>query len=482
MPSPFPGMDPYLEDEKLWPAFQHQLLACLYQVLLPGLVDRYRARVGTRTYVSEMPLFTSIIREEHTEEFIEIRNRTDGKLVTLLEVVSPANKTTPAGRAAYLEKRKDAIAQRAGVVEIDLVAQGKPTLTYSRDGLPEYDYAVTVTRATAPDRYEIYTATLQKRLPKFKVPLAADDRDALRAALAGSLAVAPPPPAVGVGQSMYEIDHYTDVNNRGTALLLEALIEQPVQRLMVASSMSVYGEGQYRSDGREVSPLPRSLQQLKRGDWEVRDADGQPLEPVPTGEAKTIAPQSIYALSKLDQETMCLLFGRTYGVPTVALRFFNVYGPRQALANPYTGVLANFAARYLNGNAPIIFEDGLQKRDFVHVRDLAQACLLALETQAADVALNIGSGNAYTIVEIAQRLARVLGREDIEPEISGRYRAGDIRNCFADISQARAALGYEPRVRFADGMRELVEWLRSQSADDRVAEAAAQLDDYGLTV
>src|SRR5687767_9988588 len=134
MPSPFPGMDPYLEHPKLWPAFQHQVLACLYQILLPGLVDRYRARVGSRAYVSEMPLFTSILREEHAEEFIEIRNRTDGKLVTLVEVVSPANKITPAGRQAYLDKRKEAVAQRGGIVEIDLVLQGKPTLTYSRDG------------------------------------------------------------------------------------------------------------------------------------------------------------------------------------------------------------------------------------------------------------------------------------------------------------------------------------------------------------
>jgi hypothetical protein len=172
-------MDPYLEHPKLWPAFQHQLLACLYQILLPGLVDRYRARVGTRSYVSEMPLFTSIIREEYTEEFIEIRTRSDNKLVTLLEVVSPANKTTPAGRQAYLDKRREAHIQRGGIVEIDLVLQGKPTLTYSRDGLPEFDHAVSVTRATAPDRYEIYTATLQKRLPKFKLPLAPDDRDAL---------------------------------------------------------------------------------------------------------------------------------------------------------------------------------------------------------------------------------------------------------------------------------------------------------------
>ena len=149
MPSPFPGMDPYLETPTLWPAFQHQLLACLCQILLPGLADRYRARVGTRAYVSELPLFTSVVRDQCAEEFIEIRGRTDGKLVTLLEVVSPANKTTPAGRQAYLDARRAAVAQQAGVVEIDLVMQGRPLLTYSRDGLPEYDYAVTVTRPNA---------------------------------------------------------------------------------------------------------------------------------------------------------------------------------------------------------------------------------------------------------------------------------------------------------------------------------------------
>jgi hypothetical protein len=219
-------MDPYLEHPKLWGPFQHQLLACLYQILLPGLVDRYRARVGSRTYTSEMALFTSVIREEHTEEFIEIRNRSDGRLVTQIEVVSPANKTTPAGRAAYLEKRKDILAQRAGAVEIDLVLEGKPTLSYSRDGLPEFDFAVTVTRSTAPDRYEIYTSTLQKRLPKFKVPLSPDDRDALldlqaaftRAYDLGNFAAqidykAPPPPDVPIA----------DDNRRWMADLLKSL-------------------------------------------------------------------------------------------------------------------------------------------------------------------------------------------------------------------------------------------------------------------
>jgi hypothetical protein len=177
MPSPFPGMDPFLECEKIWPTFQHHLVACLYQTLLPGLVDRYRARVGQRHYSTEQALFTSIIREEHEEEFIEIRQRNDSRLITLVDVVSPANKTTSAGRLAYLEKRKEAKSGGASLVEIDLVMQGQPMLDYSRDGLPEWDHAVTVTRASQPDRYEIYTATLQKKLPKFRLPLAADDKD-----------------------------------------------------------------------------------------------------------------------------------------------------------------------------------------------------------------------------------------------------------------------------------------------------------------
>ena len=177
MPSPFPGMDPYLEDEAVWPCFHHQLVMSLYQMLLPGLVDRYRARVLQRCYVTEQALFTSIVRQQHHEDYIEIRQRGDGRLVTLLEVVSPCNKTTAAGRTAYLDKRREGRNACSSLVEIDLVLQGQPTLDYSRDGLPDWDFAVTVTRSTQPERYEIYTSTLQKRLPRFRLPLAADDRD-----------------------------------------------------------------------------------------------------------------------------------------------------------------------------------------------------------------------------------------------------------------------------------------------------------------
>lgn len=288
--------------------------------------------------------------------------------------------------------------------------------------------------------------------------------------------------AVGVGQSMYEIETYTDVNSRGTAVLLEALLSRPLAKLVVASSMSVYGEGLYRSrDGRICAPRPRSAAQLAAGSWEPRDERGEVLEPLPTPEGKAAAPESIYALSKYGQEMMGRLFGRAYGIPVVALRFFNVYGERQALANPYTGVLANFAARYLNGRSPLIFEDGGQRRDFVHVRDVVAACVLALESrQARDLALNIGSGRACSVLEVASRLGTVLGRPDIKPLVSGRCRAGDVRHCFADISRARSVLGYEPRVSLEEGLGELGAWLAGQVIPEASLDAARELGSRGL--
>jgi len=288
---------------------------------------------------------------------------------------------------------------------------------------------------------------------------------------------------VGVGQSMYELAKYTAANNLGTAVLLEALIEHPVERLVVASSMSIYGEGLYRTrSGRLVNYAARSLEQLRHGRWEPRTSDGDRLTPVPTPETKAPTLASVYALSKYDQERMCLITGSAYGIPTVALRFFNAYGPRQALSNPYTGVLAIFAARLLNGNPPLIFEDGEQKRDFVSVHDVADGCRLAYETpSAAGQVFNIGSGRARTINEIAQKLAEQLGK-DIEPEITGKYRVGDIRHCFADISRARRVLGYDPKVELDDGILELAGWLEGQIAKDRVVEMRRALEQRGLTV
>jgi dTDP-L-rhamnose 4-epimerase len=310
------------------------------------------------------------------------------------------------------------------------------------------------------------------------------DREVVRRALEGIDLVCHLAAAVGVGQSMYEIENYTSINNLGTAVLLEALIERPVERLLVASSMSIYGEGLYRTpSGQTVAGVERSLEQLKARDWELHSTDGEPLVPVPTPESKSPALSSIYALSKYDQERMCLLAGRAYSIPTVALRFFNIYGTRQALSNPYTGVLAIFASRFLNGKAPLVNEDGNQTRDFVSVWDVTAACRLALEVpDAAGQAFNIGSGQWTTIRSIGERMAKVLGMEHLRPEITGQYRVGDIRHCFPDIELARRVLGYEPRVSLEEGLVELARWLEGQVAVDRVEAARTELASRGLTV
>ena len=310
------------------------------------------------------------------------------------------------------------------------------------------------------------------------------DHTKLKQSLKGVDAVFHYAAMVGVGQSMYEIKEYTDVNNIGTTVLLEELIKNPVEKLIVASSMSIYGEGLYKdANGNIQAAVERNIDQLKKAEWEAIDKNGNVLDPFPTPETKTPSLSSVYALSKYDQERLCLMIGKAYNIPTVALRFFNVYGTRQSLSNPYTGVLAIFASRLLNNNPPLIFEDGNQKRDFVSVLDIARASRLALETPAAvnDV-FNIGSGNSYTIFEIAEKLSRILKKDHIAPEINGKYRVGDIRHCFSDISKAKAILGYEPEMTLEDGLFELAEWLQGQTAEDKVSEAKRELEIRGLTV
>jgi len=309
-------------------------------------------------------------------------------------------------------------------------------------------------------------------------------RDHLRAALRDVDFVYHLAASVGVGQSMYEIHSYIENNALGTANLLQVLIERPVQRLIVASSMSIYGEGLYQGpDGRLHFETRRELERLKRKDWEPVGPEGEKLTALPTAETKRPDLASIYALSKYDQEVMCLLIGKAYRIPTVALRFFNVYGTGQALSNPYTGVMAIFASRLLNGKAPSIFEDGNQKRDFVHVSDVVQACRLALEVpQAAGMAFNIGSGEQVTIKAVAMRMGVAMGGRQLLPEITGQYRVGDIRHCFADISLARNILGYRPRVSMEEGIRELIAWLADQKAIDRTKEAQDELARKGLAV
>jgi dTDP-L-rhamnose 4-epimerase len=289
---------------------------------------------------------------------------------------------------------------------------------------------------------------------------------------------------VGVGQSMYQIEDYTSVNNGGTATLMQALSTQPVEVVVVASSMSVYGEGLYQNaDGAPEIARARTLDQLRRGDWEISDRRGRALVPIPTTEDKTPALASVYALSKYDQERMTLIVARAYGIRAVALRFFNTYGPYQALSNPYTGVLSNFAARVLNGKAPLIYEDGLQKRDFVSVYDVASACRLALESNRADgEVFNISSGQAMTVAEIARKTIRCLGSNGLEPEITGKYRVGDIRHCFADISRAKGVLGWVPSVGLEQGLDDLAAWLEGQKTPDRAVEARQELAVRGLMI
>jgi dTDP-L-rhamnose 4-epimerase len=288
---------------------------------------------------------------------------------------------------------------------------------------------------------------------------------------------------VGVGQSMYEIGEYVSVNCLGTATLLQALLGHPVRKLIVASSMSVYGEGSYvDARRRPVWARERTREQLEAHEWEPRGPDGEALTPVPTPETKAPALASIYALNKFEQERSTLLFGRAYDIPAVALRFFNVYGPHQALSNPYTGVLAIFASRLLNDKPPMIFEDGEQRRDFVSVKDIALACTLALERpDVGDEVINVGSGTSVTVYEIARRLAKILGKE-VEPQLTGECRVGDIRHCFADVSKARELLSFEPSVRLEEGMRELAGWLEGQVANDFVDQARDELRSRGLTV
>jgi dTDP-L-rhamnose 4-epimerase len=288
---------------------------------------------------------------------------------------------------------------------------------------------------------------------------------------------------VGVGQSMYEIERYTETNVMGTARLLDALVnsENSVKKLIVASSMSIYGEGAYAC-GKcgVVYPELRPEGQLKKREWEMKcPACGKTAKPLPTGENKPLKPTSVYAISKRDQEELCLSVGRAYGIPAVALRYFNVYGPRQSLSNPYTGVCAIFSSRIKNSNPPIIYEDGLQTRDFIYVEDIVQANLLAMKSSAANYkALNVGTGKPTSILDIAGVLSKLYGK-DIKPQVINKYRSGDIRHCYADIS-AITKLGFRPKTSFEEGMRKLVEWGIGTEAVDRVEDAAKELEKRGL--
>jgi dTDP-L-rhamnose 4-epimerase len=287
---------------------------------------------------------------------------------------------------------------------------------------------------------------------------------------------------VGVGQSMYEVERYTSVNEVGTAVLLEKLIANPVRRVVTASSMSIYGEGLYEdADGKLVQDAERKPRTSDTQSWDPVDGQGRPLKPVATPEWKRPSLASIYALGKYVQERQTLIMTQAYGMEGTCLRLFNVYGPGQALSNPYTGVLAIFSSRLANGQRPLIFEDGEQRRDFVYVGDVARAFNEALvHPQANGEVFNIGSGVERTVTDVAHSIARALGRNDIEPDIVGKTRIGDIRHCFCDGSKAAEKLGFRAEKDFDEGLAELAEWVADQEAEDRVDEARAELEAKGL--
>lgn len=293
------------------------------------------------------------------------------------------------------------------------------------------------------------------------------DRAALAQALEGVEVVFHQAAAVGVGQSMYQVEHYVAANTLGGAVLLDLLVNErhKVRRLVVASSMSIYGEGSYHCPAHGlVFPRLRPEQQLARRDWEPHcPRCGAQLEPLPTDEEKPLFPTSIYAITKRDHEEMFLTVGQAYNIPTIALRYFNIYGPRQALSNPYTGVAAIFSSRLLSNNPPVIYEDGGQRRDFVHVSDIVQANLLAMTApdDALYTAYNVGTGSYQTVRGVAALLSKALEKE-IEPTVTGRFRRGDIRHCYADISKTRERLGYEPTIPFERGVADLVRWVARQ--------------------
>jgi dTDP-L-rhamnose 4-epimerase len=311
------------------------------------------------------------------------------------------------------------------------------------------------------------------------------DADLLRRALRGVSAVVHLAAAVGVAQSMYEIRRYVEANCVGTAMLLEAILHKrtSVDRLLVASSMSLYGEGEYacQTCGPAYPELRHGDRLAQRGWEQVCPTCASVLAPRPTRESKPLRPSSPYAITKRDQEELCLSVGGAYGLPTMALRYFNVYGPRQALSNPYTGLAAIFASRILNGRSPVIFEDGLQTRDFVHVSDLARANVRALTApSAAYQSLNIGTGQPTTVRRVAEALIHLLGA-DVALDLPGKCRAGDIRHCYADVTRAKHLLGFQAEVTLEKGLADLAPWLAGQRPEDLLDHAIGELESHGLS-
>lgn len=311
------------------------------------------------------------------------------------------------------------------------------------------------------------------------------DRDAFKKALQGCDAVVHDAAMVGVGQSQYQVSRYTDVNVGGTAVLLDLLVNdcKHVERLLVASSMSIYGEGVYKrpSDGKLLFPTPRPESQMAKRDWDPRCPEsGEALVAVPTPETKPLYCTSIYSLNKKDQEEYVLCMGKIHNMSTVACRYFNVFGPRQSLSNPYTGATAIFLSRIKNGNSPILYEDGKQMRDFIYVRDIVEAKLFLLENpNAQNEMYNICTGKGTSIGELSVMLAKLCDRPELLPEVVSKYRAGDIRHCYGDGSKL-AALGWKSRISMEEGLKMLLDWSKNAESVDMVSKAHDELVAKGL--
>lgn len=351
--------------------------------------------------------------------------------------------------------------------------------------LLEKKYEVIVFDALDPQVHGItqnYASVDNKGLQFLKADVR--DRESLKKAVSESDAIIHLAARVGVGQSMYEVERYVDNNSRGTACLLDILVneEHDINKVVVASSMSVYGEGGYWCPKCETDVYPdfRSEQTLKDGQWEhLCPTCNAPLIPQPTHENTPLRPTSIYGMSKRHQEEMSLLIGKTYGIPTVALRFFNVYGPGQALSNPYTGCIAIFSSRIMNNKSPIVFEDGKQLRDFIYVDDVARANVWSLENHRCDYqAVNVGTGKPTSILDIARTLL-TLFNNDVSPSVTNQNRVGDIRHCYADTHRIEKA-GFRTIYGIEEGLKETIEWASKQTAQDLSENAMVHLRSHGL--
>ncbi len=291
-------------------------------------------------------------------------------------------------------------------------------------------------------------------------------RHELRQALKGIEVVFHFAASAGEPRSMSDIRQSVENSSLGTLQLLELLAEMRVEKLILGSSMSIYGEGLCRSeDGTLFQRVMRSREDLEQGRFELMDSAGNVLEPIATPEEKVPDLRSVEALSKYDQERLCLLLAQTHDIPTVILRFFNVYGRGLNVSSPYAGPMAGFAAQVLRDQSPVLTEDGRQRRDFIHVSDAVQACRLAMVMPEAEgMAFNIASGRNYEWIEIAERIASAMGRGHLRPLTTGGFRMSEVRHCFADISLARRVLGFEPRVTLSDGLPEFAKWFKEKAA------------------